>query len=827
MEMRMEHLRRRVDVRQTYVGLCLFVCLSALSAGALRAADGLPQKVLAVREWARQPALAQTGYAGRLTLDPSGIEFRIRAYLPHWKLVEALGMPTNEVREVSLWLGGGAPATGSAEFAEAPEGGISARWSLKSAADVKLERLFIAVGRFPEDVCKGGTYVIDDVEKAIPKEGDDVFLFGAKRGARKLALKDRDGKVRLALAFPAPTDVMFQDNARYGGALELQLIAPNKSLVAGQTVSWALTVDGPLKLKAGKPLVLAAGDDWLPLSSCRGIVPGSALDFSRVSGIDAPAGKYGRVVARNGHFEFANRPGVPQRFYGANLCFGANYPQTPEAAEAFASEFARRGYNAVRIHHHDGLLVEGQKDSVTLNPVRMRELDALAAAFVRHGVYMTTDLYVSRPVPWRDLGESKPGNVVGAFKMLVRENDKAFSNLCAFAENWLTHVNPFTGRRWVDEPALAWISLVNENAADNYIKMDAAELERQRDLECRFYARMSRFLRERLGAKQLLTDLNGFLNGYKSKDIWNVCRQSFDYVDMHFYVDHPYFLGRPWALPTECSNRVPFDDSGLRVVPNASYCRIPGKPFTITEWNFSAPGRYRGVGGIATGAWAARENWDALWCFAWSHSTEGVMNPCGQRMGSFDLSGDPIARASERASLCLFLRGDLKPGQADALKLDGRRGQMEVVTERTAGGFAKRGKIKAGIFTADVGETPTTVWASALDDRPLTTSRRILVTHLTDVQNTGARFGDESMKVSLADGDLPHLMRRGRADVSLKLRPGAFAVYVLNEDGARRGKIAARQTGGRLSFVADVGRDKGAVSYLYEIVRLKERQKTN
>ena len=83
------------------------------------------------------------------------------------------------------------------------------------------------------------------------------------------------------------------------------------------------------------------------------------------------------------------------------------------------------------------------------------------------------------------------------------------------------------------------------------------------------------------------------------------------------------------------------------------------------------------------------------------------------------------------------------------------------------------------------------------------------------------------MKVSLKDGDLPHLMRRGRADVSLKLRPGAFAVYVLNEDGARRGKIAARQTGGRLSFVADVGRDKGAVSYLYEIVRLKERQKTN
>ena len=38
--------------------------------------------------------------------------------------------------------------------------------------------------------------------------------------------------------------------------------------------------------------------------------------------------------------------------------------------------------------------------------------------------------------------------------------------------------------------------------------------------------------------------------------------------------------------------------------------------------------------------------------------------------------------------------------------------------------------------------SPATVWASSLDGAPLRVSRRILVTHLTDVQNTGAEYAD-------------------------------------------------------------------------------------
>jgi hypothetical protein len=71
---------------------------------------------------------------------------------------------------------------------------------------------------------------------------------------------------------------------------------------------------------------MAAGDDWLPLAHEVEIEPGSILDFTRLGFVDAPAGKHGRVVATSdGHFAFAGKPAERQRFYGVNLCFGAQF----------------------------------------------------------------------------------------------------------------------------------------------------------------------------------------------------------------------------------------------------------------------------------------------------------------------------------------------------------------------------------------------------------------------------------------------------------------------------------------------------------------------
>ena len=98
--------------------------------------------------------------------------------------------------------------------------------------------------------------------------------------------------------------------------------------------------------------IVKEGSDWVPLEYIRDIEPGSALDFSAMGIVDAPAGKHGWLVSRNGHAEFEGRPGVPARFYGVNLCMTANYLR-PDEIEKVTDRLIRLGYNAIRIHHHD------------------------------------------------------------------------------------------------------------------------------------------------------------------------------------------------------------------------------------------------------------------------------------------------------------------------------------------------------------------------------------------------------------------------------------------------------------------------------------------
>ena len=240
-------------------------------------------------------------------------------------------------------------------------------------------------------------------------------------------------------------------------------------------------------LRDGGPAAVAP---WVPFVAERDIEPGSALDFSWIAAAHAPCGVHGRVVVRDGHFEFEGRPGEPVRFWGVNISSGANFPDE-DKAEAIAAHLAALGYNAVRIHHHDGGLVAQNPDAFSignlqarsadlqprsgdltseagLSPDALRRHDALVAACSRHGLYIVTDLYVSRPVSWRAVGIDRDGTIgKGAFKHLVPVHDGAFSNWCAFASAWLGHTNAFTGVRFADDPALLSVALINEGNLDN------------------------------------------------------------------------------------------------------------------------------------------------------------------------------------------------------------------------------------------------------------------------------------------------------------------------------------------------------------------------
>ena len=116
------------------------------------------------------------------------------------------------------------------------------------------------------------------------------------------------------------------------------------------------------------------------------------------------------------------------------------------------------------------------------------------------------------------------------------------------------------------------------------------------------------------------------------------------------------------------------------------------------------------------------------------------------------------------------------------------------------------------------GSSPT-VWVHALDGDSIKQSRRLLLTHLTDVQGDGAKFADESMKVVLKWGERP-LVRNGTVKVALKLDKGEFCIYALDTAGRRVREVShSFNEKGWLRFDAVVAADPENATLLYEIIR--------
>ena len=875
------------------------------------------------------------GFWGDVRTEGSGVTFAPRLYDSGWGMckVNASWKPQPDGACVcSIADDKGKIADVRAQTA-LTDGKARLEWTFDVRRDYAGNGLYVSVD-IPTALFAGGTAAIGGKTFALPADcREQPWIGGAV--AREAKLTDAAGS-SFALSLAKDGYVSLQDNRKWGSqTYSLRVSVGDKVLKAGERRETALTLsaDGGFDGLERGPLVIAKNADWVPLADTTDVVPGSALDFSKLGWIDAPAGKYGRVVAKGAHFEFERKPGVAQRFYGCNLCFSANYLSEKDAEELCA-RMSRLGYNALRIHHYERDLCD-PKDGTAIRPEKMTQLDNLLNACIRHGIYLTTDLFVSRPVPWRACGIDRDGTIpMDQFKELALFDERVRANYLKFAKEFLGHVNPKTGRRWADEPALGFLALINEGNPGNHgyafmgtqeallakwrawlaaRKAESPELykdiveafpancwenSRQNcavslflaDLETGFCEEMRRFIREEIGSQVLLTDMSC----WKNPLCYQLTRTHYDYVDDHFYVDHPQFLEKNWQLPSKCPNVNPVRGANLGFEGVARH-RLLDRPFTLTEFNYSGPGQFRGVGGMMLGAQAALQDYDGIWRFAWSHSDDGVL--ASRAMTYFDVARDPLTRATERAVLTLYLRRDLEPLKEtfafvlpekavrsnldcgphadirdlwfgwfakygswvgsgkpafatksaefpgacamkteDIRKLfpgaspDGPReggvlidragGVFGVDTPRTQGFFAESGSHKAGGLSATVSLAPAAVWVSSLDAQPVDRAKRLLLTHVTDVQDEGATYADKAKTVLLKWGHLPHMMRAGRAEVELALSGAAKpAVYALNADGSRRGEVPAEWKGGKLRFTADTARDPDQATYVYEITR--------
>ncbi|MGB2865376.1 MAG: hypothetical protein WBC05_18750 [Sedimentisphaerales bacterium] len=168
-----------------------------------------------------------------------------------------------------------------------------------------------------------------------------------------------------------------------------------------------------------------------------------------------------RLKADSGHLY---RAGKRVRLWGVNLSFGANLP-THEDAPYIAARLAAVGVNTVRCHHLDTSRwprgIWNAADGKDIAPEALDRLDFFINQLALHGICVNLNLHVGRAhseyigLPETNRGYDKISNI---FTPALVDAQKDY------ARQMLTHVNPYRGIRYADDPAVAIFEVTNENS---------------------------------------------------------------------------------------------------------------------------------------------------------------------------------------------------------------------------------------------------------------------------------------------------------------------------------------------------------------------------
>jgi hypothetical protein len=349
------------------------------------------------------------------------------------------------------------------------------------------------------------------------------------------------------------------------------------------------------------------------------------------------------------------------------------------------------------------------------------------------------------------------------------------------------------------------------------------------ELEREHYRRMVAFLREELGVRAPIVCTSSF--GVPAADATvDPC----DAADLHVY----------WDPPAE---QLVFTDQSLlahpltaRTLERASACR-DGRPCFVSEFDHTWPGRHGQEAPLTWAAFGARQGWDAMAWFAWSHDT---LDLTADPAGSHDLQGRENALAQLPAARFLFVSGEVPEAsrrftrwwsppallrdlaEAGALWLDPQVGPTSLVDTRLRQSFdalppdtpampapsggpvrwdvaegrltvaterlwavvgAPRGV--AGGLSVDVAGAPS-VSLLSLDGTPLAEGARALLTVVERASAEGSVWG--SGPSLLAWGRGPVRLARVHGTVTLAYPRGTRA-WALDGDGRRVRPLALRR----------------------------------
>ena len=594
--------------------------------------------------------------------------------------------------------------------------------------------------------------------------------------------------------------------------------------------------------------------------------------------------------------------------------WGVSGPIAPEhwEAEYYAKRARRLGINVVRLHTQDGELCNPKHNkNYVLDADRLDRMNYFIACLKREGIYTMIDPLYNWVFPMTESDGLPPGTVIKGRVRVQFYFDEQLQKLNRdFIRQLFDPVNPYTGLRNADDPAVAFFSVANENSMFFYFLNDisphharmldglfnewlgkkypnraalaaawgdalkanedmatgtvarrtihellgyktpkgtgnwmrtADQVRFYYDVQVKFYNSVRNYIRDELGGRHMLFNGSGWwAGGWLENAEMASNLPGMDWYDQHQYTSGPITekLGKDIILH------------------NFATKRPAGIPWVATEWNDA----YNIAGPMVMAAYGAMQGWNGL--FQYRLDTMDGMNTTRGSWGTppsvllqYPLASLAFTRRYVKEADVVWRRvlGDddlfdmnvphVRPGLhtilgrcevafGEAAKIEAPQpSDQQTVVSQTgelawqAGpparvtinapklqglvGLADGQPVTLGALTLTIEPDLVSVVAGAVDDRPLTESRRILLVAVGEPQPM--RDIPEAEQKNHHGGPVPLGTKLPRGVI--RFAQPVKAVYALDISGHRQEQVGLEEGGRCLRL------ESSRPAAWYEIVR--------
>jgi hypothetical protein len=208
------------------------------------------------------------------------------------------------------------------------------------------------------------------------------------------------------------------------------------------------------------------------------------------------------------------------------------------------------------------------------------------------------------------------------------------------------------------------------------------------ELDESYFVEMRRFLKEDLELRSLVTGTAPWWDYLGDTAI----QSKMDFIDGHYYWDHPFWVGVPAWSPTGWRIRNQPQINDLQDLAGLAAQAVEGKPFTVSEYNYVFPNRYALEGPLLMALIANLQDWDAVYLFDYAGSTAAFDDAITTSF--FSQSGNPVKSAQLPVAARIFILNQNISASNQLV--------IELTRDELAAGYA-RGLVNGASFLASKG----------------------------------------------------------------------------------------------------------------------------